>query len=98
MECFGNASHDDTQKLMDKSKNKNTTKATATWMNLYHTLAKHRREVLEIEKVEPKKLDEILHYFTELKKQNGQDYEPNSLCSMPALIDRYLCERGYRYL
>ena len=35
MQRFGNGSHDDIQKLMDKSKN-NTTKATATWMNVYH--------------------------------------------------------------
>ena len=35
MQRFGNASHDDIQKLMDKSEN-NTTKATATWMNVYH--------------------------------------------------------------
>ena len=41
MESFGNGSHDDIQKLMDKSKNKSTTKATATWMNVY-TWAKHR--------------------------------------------------------
>ena len=30
MKCFGNASQDDIQKLMAKSKNKNTTKLTAT--------------------------------------------------------------------
>ena len=36
MESFGNASHDDVQKLMDKSKNKNTTKTTE-FMNVYHT-------------------------------------------------------------
>ena len=87
MESFGNASHDDIQKLVDKSKNENTTKASATWMNVYHTCAKHRGEMLEMEIVEPKKLDEILHCFTELKKQYGQDYEPNSLCSVQALID-----------
>ena len=34
---FGNASHDVIQKLMDKSKNKNTIKTRATWMNVYHT-------------------------------------------------------------
>ena len=38
-----------------------------------------------------------LHFFTELKKQDGQTYEPNSLCSMQASIDRYLRERGYTY-
>ena len=59
MKRFRNASHDGIQKIMDKSKNKNTTKTTVTWMNLYHTWAKHRGKVLEIEKVEPKKLDEI---------------------------------------
>ena len=32
MEHFGNASHDDVQKLMDKLKNKNTAKATAMWI------------------------------------------------------------------
>ena len=89
MERFGNVSHDDIQKLMDKLKNKNTTKATAMWMNLHHTWAKHRGEVLDIEKVEPKKFDEILqHFFTELKKQDWQDYEPNSLSSMQASIGR----------
>ena len=61
MERFGNASHDGIQKLMDKSENKNTTKATAT------CVSKHRGEVLEIEKVEPRKPDQILHIFTELK-------------------------------
>ena len=54
--------------------------------------------MLEIEKVEPKKLDEIFRYFfTELKKQDGQDYEPNSLCLMQASIGRYLRERGYTH-
>ena len=63
MEPFGNASRDDIKKLMDKSKNKNTTKVTATWMNVYQTWAKHRAEVLEIVKLEPKKPDKILHFF-----------------------------------
>ena len=98
MERFGNASHNDIQKLMNKSKNKNTTKATAKWMNVYHTWAKQKGEVLEIGKLEPKNLDEILHHsFAELKKQDGQDYKPNSFSSMQASIDRYLRERGYMH-
>lgn len=31
----------------------------------------------------------------ELKKQDRQDHEPNSLCSMQASMDRYLRQRGY---
>ena len=34
-------------------------------------------------------------FFTELKKQDRQDHEPNSLCSMQASMDRYLRQRGY---
>ena len=60
-------------------------------MNVYHTRIKHRGEVLEIEKVEPKKLGEILeHFFAE-----SILYKPNSLCSMQASIDKYL--RGYTH-
>ena len=44
----------------------------------------------------PKNLTK-LHFFTELKKQDGEAYEPNSLCSMQASTDGYLRERGYTY-
>ena len=50
MERFGNASHDDIQKLIDKSKNKNMTKTTVTWMNVYHTWAKHSEKRLKYKK------------------------------------------------
>ena len=70
MESFGNASHYDIQKLMDKSKNKNTTKATE-FMNVHYTCSKHRGELLEEEKVEPKILEQILHFHVELEKQDG---------------------------
>ena len=35
-----------------------------------HTWAKDSGEVLQIEKEEPKTLDEILHFFSELEKQD----------------------------
>ena len=43
MERFGNASHDDIQKPMDKSKNKNRTKATPTWMNVVSYMGETQR-------------------------------------------------------
>ena len=55
---------------MDKSKNKNTTKATE-FMNVHYTCSKHRGELLEEEKVEPKILEQILHFHAELEKQDG---------------------------
>ena len=50
MEHFGNASHNHIKKLMDKSKNKNTTEATALWMSVYQTWAKHKGEYLKSKK------------------------------------------------
>ena len=38
MERFGNVSQDDIQKIMDKSENKNATKATLTWTNVISNL------------------------------------------------------------
>ena len=34
-------------------------------------------------------------FFTELKKQDGHDFEPNASCSPQASLDSYLRERGY---
>ena len=42
-------------------------------------------------------LDEILHFSTELKKQDRRDYEPNSLSSLQASIDIYFSERSYTH-
>ena len=48
---------------MGKSKNKNTTKSTGTWINMYLNWVKHRAEVLEKEKVLSKKLDNITFFY-----------------------------------
>ena len=36
-------------------------------------------------------------FFAEIKEQNGDDYEPNSLCGMQASIERYLREKQYKH-
>ena len=39
----------------------------------------------------PIDLDKVLQsFYTEVRKTNGDEYEPNSLASMQAGIDRYL--------
>ena len=65
---------------------------------MYHTWSKHRGEVLEIAKVERKKTWRNFTFFYKTeKKQDRQDYEPNSSYSMQASIDIYLHERGYMH-
>ena len=90
MDRFGNSSTDvDIQSLIAMSKNENTLKSTNKWMNCYRSWAKCRNKPENIEVLAPMELDNILqHFFAEIKKQNGDDYEPSSLCSLQGGIER----------
>ena len=37
------------------------------------------------------------YIFTEVRKQDGEDYKPSFLCSIQASIDKYLHQRGYMH-
>ena len=44
----------------------------------------------------PIDLDKVLQsFYAEVRKTNGNEYEPNPLASMQAGIDRYLKENNY---
>ena len=46
----------------------------------------------------PATLDEILQkYYLEVRKQDGSDYEPDSLKVMQAALERYLSDKKYPY-
>jgi len=80
------------------SKNTNTKKSTGNWMRVFSTWAGVRDIHVKIEEVDPNVLDLILQrFYTEVKKQNGDDYEPNSLANMQAAIGRYLKDKGYKH-
>ena len=42
-------------------------------------------------------MDGILHFFAEVRKQNGGELEPESLRTMPASLDRFLREKGQMF-
>ena len=96
MERFGTFENVNVQYFPAKSKNENTEKCTNKWMNCFKAWAKYRGKPVEIETLLPAELDVLLqHFYAEVKKKDGSDYEPNSLASMQAGIDRYL--RGKKY-
>ena len=96
MERFCSSSSADIDNLIALSKNANTVKATNIWMNCYRAWATYRGKPINIELLPPSELDAILQYFfADIKKQNGDDYEPSSLCNMQAGIERYLKENKY---
>lgn len=52
----------------------------------------------EIEKCEPVDLNNLLKcFYAEVKNQQGEDYEPDSLKVMITSLDRHLKERGYTF-
>ena len=82
----------------EKCKNKNTTKATNTWMRHYKKWAKANGEAAELEKLDPVSANGVLErFFCTAKKENGGQYEPNSLCAIEAAVDRYLKEKQYTH-
>ena len=96
MERFGDSSYADVENFKALSKN---VKSTNKWINCYCSWAKDRNQPEEIEVLAPSVLDNILQqFFAEIKKQHGDDYEPNSLCGMQASIERYLPEKQHSIL
>ena len=62
----------------------------------YLEWAKEKKKPRSIENLSPEDLDEVLRdFYTELKKKDGNDYEPESLRVMQASLDRYLRNKGY---
>ena len=80
----------------ENSKNKHTTKATNTWLRTYRKWAKANNQIEEIHAVEnAAELNNVLElFFANVKKMDGGEYEPVSLCALQAAIDRHLKDMG----
>lgn len=95
---FAVATGADLQRFADKNKNRNTTKTTLTWANRFETWRTVRQLEYKLEDIPRSELDGILQrFFAEVRKQDGREYEPESLRTMLASLDRYLREKGRTY-
>jgi len=82
--------------LRNKTKNTNTTSSTSNWIRVFQSWAKNRGYEEQIDCYEVETLNSILEvFYAEVRKQNGKDYEPDSLAVMQASLDRYLREKDY---
>ena len=60
--------------------------------------AQKRDHPKNIEVLAPDTSNSILqHFFAEINKKDGKNYEPSSLTAMQSSIDRYLRESNYEY-
>ena len=82
--------------LKCESENKNTKRSTGYWKGIFEKWAKTRGKEEQLESYDIPKLNEALsQFYAELRKENGQDYEPDSLKVMQAVLDRHLRSKNY---
>ena len=96
MARFALLSDEDMAKLYENSQNKNTKRSTNNWISVFKTWANVRGKNSNIEDYveDIHEMDKTLgNFFGEVRKQNGQEYEPDSLRVMQGAIQRYLVEK-----
>ena len=82
--------------LKCESENKNTKRSTGYWKGIFEKWAKTRGKEEQLESYDIPELNEALsQFYAELRKENGQDYEPDSLKVMQAALDRHLRSKNY---
>ena len=91
MERFFTAKDTDIKSLQNASKCQNTQKSTLSWRRVFSTWAESRSLEKQIELYQPNDLNKTLEqFYTEVRKVNGTEYEPDCLKVMLAALDRHL--------
>ena len=93
---FVEADEEFIEELRKTSENKNTKRSKDYWTNIFQQWAKTRGKNEQLESYDVPKLNKALaQFFAELRKENGKDYEPDSLKVMQAALDRHLRSKTY---
>ena len=96
MSRFQLLSSEDLKKLSNSAENNNTKKSTQTWINCFEVWAKQRHVNVNLWEYIPSELNNVLsQFYAEMRKQDGSEYEPDSLRVMQAAIHRFLIEKHY---
>ena len=95
---FGDCNSVLIESFKDNTKNKNTKLSTVNWLKVWKTWAKGKAHDENIELYEPGELNKLLEqFYATVRKQEGTDYELDSLRVMATAIDRHLKENEYKY-
>ena len=93
---FPSSDEQDILVLEGKSKNPNTSRSTRSWLNTFRAWAESRAIIPELSLFAPTDLNDILRrFYTEIRKENGREYEPDSLRVMLASLHRHLVDCKY---
>ena len=95
-ERFAETSEEEILLIEGKAKNANTTRTTQTWLKVFKEWATARFVIPELSLYTPEDLNEILRrFYSEVRKQNDKEYEPDSLRVMQAALQRHLSSCKY---
>lgn len=93
---FVEANNEEIEELKISSDNVNTKKSTIFWVGIFQKWAVLRNVSENLEAYESEELDKVLsRFYAELRKANGEDYEPDCLRVMQASLHRFLKEKAY---
>ena len=88
-------SQEEIQGFINNQKSANTTKKTTTDMN---TLSRYMKTIGMSKSVESLPVSELDHllckFFMNIRKKNGEEYEPDTISGFQRSIQRYLSEKG----
>ena len=89
-ERFPRLQEEDLANLRGKNQNQNTPKSTKTWLNVFSEWKGQRYEGKKFEDIPRNELDGIIcRFFAEIRKKEGDEYEPENLAVMQCSLDRH---------
>ena len=85
------------KRLKQKNWHKNTTRSTNTWVRRFESwYSQQPCQQAKLEEIPMQELDRILQeFYCHVRKQNRDEYEPDSLRTMLAALDRHLSGCSY---
>jgi len=82
------------ERLVANNHNSNTAASTKNWLRRFQKWAAEKGVASDIATIPREELDQVLqHFYAELIKKDGQEYEPESLKVMIAALDRHVREK-----
>ena len=79
------------------NKNKSTIKKTQKDLHEFYRWAKSVNETRTLDNIPGKELDNFGSLFENIGKQNGDEYEPNTLTSILRSFDRFLRDKEWYF-
>ena len=90
--------NDEIADFIKENRNKNTVKKTNADLNNFYRFTKTINETRKLENIPPTELNDILaHFFVKARRQDGNEFEPDTLTSFSRSFDRHLREHGRQY-